>query len=137
MRRTILLLVMLFSVAMFSQRSTKKIKVDFELEKQKFTGLWADVEKNNYYTAILYNKKDGFQFVNFSFLENQAPKEYVLEVEKFFSKIIVKTKLTSPNDKKWEVYCEYLVIDDYTIEVIYSGSYNVTHQFSENTYIKL
>ena len=128
MRITILLLAMLFSVAMFSQRSTKKIKVDFELEKQKFTGLWADVEKNNYYTAILYNKKDGFQFVNFSFLENQAPKEYVLEVEKFFSKIIVKTKLTSPNDKKWEVYCEYLVIDDYTIEVIYSGSYNATHQ---------
>ena len=48
--------------------------------------------------------------------------------QKFIDTVIIKTKLTSPNDKKWEVYCEYLVIDDYTIEVIYSGSYNATHQ---------
>ena len=65
MRSTILLLAMLFSVAMFSQRSTKKIKVDFELEKQKFTGLWADVEKNNYYTRnIIF---DDFFIINMSF----------------------------------------------------------------------
>ena len=94
MKKAILAIAMLFSVAMFSQRSTKKIKVDFELEKQKFTGLWADVEKNNYYTAILYNKKDGFQFVNFSFLENQAPKEYVLEVEKFLSNLLIHLSKT-------------------------------------------
>tara|TARA_Y100000361_G_scaffold149971_1_gene164946 strand:- start:43 stop:450 length:408 start_codon:yes stop_codon:yes gene_type:complete len=130
MKKAILLLAMLCSMAMFSQRPSEKIKVDFELEKQKFTGLWVDLEKNNYYTAIMYNKKQGFKFVNFSFIENQTVKEDVLTVEKFFDKIIIKTKLTNPKRKKWEVYCEYLVMDDYTIEVIYSGDYNATHNLS-------
>ena len=52
MKKAILLLAMLCSMAMFSQRPSEKIKVDFELEKQKFTGLWVDLEKNNYYTTI-------------------------------------------------------------------------------------
>ena len=121
MKKTILLIAMLFSVAMFSQNT-------IELKKQKFEGLWSDIESENYYTVITYSEKDNFKFINFSFIEDDTIEENLMQVENYLDTVIVKTKIQRENIPSWAVYAEYYVVDESTIEVIYTGDYNATHQ---------
>jgi len=121
MKKAILLIAMLFSVAIFSQNT-------IELKKQKFEGLWSDIESENYYTVITYSEKDNFKFINFSFIEDDTIEENLVQVENYLDTIIIKTKIQRENIPSWAVYAEYYVVDESTIEVIYTGDYNATHQ---------
>ena len=121
MKKLILLIAMLFSVAIFSQNT-------IELKKQKFEGLWSDIESENYYTVITYSEKDNFKFMNFSFIEDDTIEENLIQVENYLDTVIVKTKIQRENIPSWAVYAEYYVVDESTIEVIYTGDYNATHQ---------
>lgn len=121
MKKAILLIAMLFSVAIFSQNT-------IELKKQKFEGLWSDIESENYYTVITYSEKDNFKFMNFSFIEDDTIEENLIQVENYLDTVIVKTKIQRENIPSWAVYAEYYVVDESTIEVIYTGDYNATHQ---------
>tara|TARA_Y100001938_G_scaffold142124_1_gene212880 strand:- start:30 stop:416 length:387 start_codon:yes stop_codon:yes gene_type:complete len=121
MKKSILLIAMLFSVAIFSQNT-------IELKKQKFEGLWSDIESENYYTVITYSEKDNFKFMNFSFIEDDTIEENLIQVENYLDTVIVKTKIQRENIPSWAVYAEYYVVDESTIEVIYTGDYNATHQ---------
>lgn len=121
MKKAILSIAMLFSVAIFSQNT-------IELKKQKFEGLWSDIESENYYTVITYSEKDNFKFMNFSFIEDDTIEENLIQVENYLDTVIVKTKIQRENIPSWAVYAEYYVVDESTIEVIYTGDYNATHQ---------
>ena len=121
MKKAILSIAMLFSVAIFSQNT-------IELKKQKFEGLWSDIESENYYTVITYSEKDNFKFINFSFIEDDTIEENLIQVENYLDTVIVKTKIQRENIPSWAVYAEYYVVDESTIEVIYTGDYNATHQ---------
>lgn len=121
MKKAILSIAMLFSVAIFSQNT-------IELKKQKFEGLWSDIESENYYTVITYSEKDNFKFMNFYFIEDDTIEENLIQVENYLDTVIVKTKIQRENIPSWAVYAEYYVVDESTIEVIYTGDYNATHQ---------
>ena len=56
MKKAILTIAMLFSMAMYSQ--------------ENITGIWYDnTDVGEYYIVILNNQQEGYQFLNFSFVE--------------------------------------------------------------------
>mgnify|MGYP003152055107 CR=1 FL=1 len=71
MKKTILLIALLFSGAIFSQN---------------YQGLWADTQDEGYYLVISYDigrlaeKEKNYKFTNFSFTKTTSIKEEVLSV---------------------------------------------------------
>ncbi len=109
MKKIILGLVMLFSITTNSQN-------------EKLTGIWADFTGSDYYTVILNNKEEGFKFLNFSFGEQDIVQETFLNIKGD----TIKTIVNNP-DNNWKIYCEYKLIKDDLLKVIYSGDYNGIH----------
>jgi len=124
MKKTILLIALLFSGTIFSQ---------------DYQGLWADTQVEDNYVAISYNEKNGYEFTNFSFAGNNLIKEEVLSVEndlilvyeedeyKDIDTLSIKTKIEHVNIDEWVVYAEYRFVDESIIEVLYTGDYHATH----------
>tara|TARA_R100001440_G_scaffold7686_1_gene14988 strand:- start:552 stop:950 length:399 start_codon:yes stop_codon:yes gene_type:complete len=124
MKKTILLIALLFSVAMFSQ---------------DYQGLWADTQVKDNYVAISYNEKNGYEFTNFSFAGNNVIKEEVLSIKKDLIFIYdgenwkdvdtfsIKTKIKNTNIENWVVYAQYNFVDKNIVEVLYTGDYHATH----------
>ena len=110
MKKTILAIAMLFSVAIYGQKN--------------ITGIWEQDEGSSYYTVILNNNKKGYTFTNFSFeFQNIVIENFIEETDTY-----VKTVVHNP-DNGWRVYCEYSNIDNDTLMVTYKGDYVATHKF--------
>jgi hypothetical protein len=124
MKKTILLIALLFSGAIFSQ---------------DYQGLWSDTQVEDNYVVISYNEKNGYEFINFSFAGNNLIKEEVLSVEndlilvyegdeyKDIDTLSIKTRIKHENIDEWVVYAEYRFVDKSIIEVLYTGDYHATH----------
>tara|TARA_X000001382_G_scaffold83935_1_gene59413 strand:+ start:990 stop:1388 length:399 start_codon:yes stop_codon:yes gene_type:complete len=124
MKKTILLIALLFSGAIFSQ---------------DYQGLWSDTQVEDNYVVISYNEKNGYEFINFSFAGNNLIKEEVLSVEndlilvyegdeyKDIDTLSIKTRIKHENIDEWVVYAEYRFVDESIIEVLYTGDYHATH----------
>lgn len=110
MKKTIIAIAMLFSVAIYGQKN--------------ITGIWAQDEGSSYYTVILNNNKKGYTFTNFSFAEQNIVIENIIEETDAY----VKTVVHNP-DNGWRVYCEYSNIDNDTLMVTYEGDYVAIHKF--------
>jgi len=110
MKKTILAIAMLFSVAIYGQ--------------DDFTGIWAQDKNSSYYTVILNNYNKGYIFTNFSFVEQNVVIENVVEETDTY----IKTVVHNP-DNGWRVYTTYEYIDDNTLSVNYEGDYESTHVF--------
>ena len=91
-------------------------------QNEKLTGIWADFTGSDYYTVILNNKEEGFKFLNFSFGEQDIVQETFLNIKGD----TIKTIVNNP-DNNWKIYCEYKLIKDDLLKVIYSGDYNGIH----------
>jgi hypothetical protein len=86
------------------------------------TGIWFDdKDVGGYYVVILNNVEEGYQFVNFSFFEQDTVTETLLEDDGN----VVWTKINNP-DNDWYVICAYSYVDKNTLKVIYEGEYNGT-----------
>jgi|TARA_R100000734_G_C3258964_1_gene58219 hypothetical protein len=110
MKKTIIAIAMLFSVAIYGQKN--------------ITGIWEQDEGSSYYTVILNNNKKGYTFTNFSFeFQNIVIENFIEETDTY-----VKTVVHNP-DNGWRVYCEYSNIDNDTLIVTYEGDYVATHKF--------
>ena len=111
MKKAILTIAMLFSMVMYSQ--------------ENITGIWYDnTDVGEYYIVILNNQQEGYQFLNFSFVEQDVVNEKVVDV----TSDTVVTKVNNP-DNGWRVYTTYEYIDDNTLSVNYEGDYESTHIF--------
>ncbi len=95
MKKLLLGIAMLFSIAMHSQDFTEQLK-----------GVWSS-ERTSYYVVILHDNNNGFEFVNFSFEENKSLPEKVIEEGKDY----VKTQLTNPSNG-YTVNITYTVKND-------------------------
>jgi len=105
MKKAILAIAMLFSVVMYGQKD--------------ITGIWVQDEGSAYYTVILLNnQQEGYQFLNFSFVEQDVVNEKVISV----TSDTVVTKVNNP-DNGWSLQCVYSYVDDYTLKVEYTGDY--------------
>lgn len=111
MKKTIIGIAMLFSVAIYGQND--------------ITGIWQDeVEQEEYYTVILKNDIKGYIFTNFSFLEqNTVVQNFVEETDNY-----VKSVIHNP-DNGWRVYVTYEYIDDNNLFVTYEGDYDGSVNF--------
>jgi len=116
MKKTILAIAMLFSIVINSQN-------------KGITGIWNDSVTGDYYTVILSNEEEGFKFLNFSFGEQDTVNEFFLDLDND----TIKTIVNNP-DNNWKVYCEYILVDNNTLQVTYSGNYEGTH-YMERKYI--
>ena len=117
MKKAILTIAMLFSMAMYSQ--------------ENITGIWYDnTDVGEYYIVILNNQKEGYQFLNFSFVEQDIVNEKVVDVT---PKEVI-TKVNNP-DNGWNLKCVYSYVDENTLKVEYSGDYNGT-DYLKRRYIK-
>ena len=117
MKKTILLIALLFSVAMFSQ---------------DYKGLWADTLVEDNYVAISYNEKNGYEFTNFSFAGNNVIKEdllFIYDGEEWedINTFSIKTEIKNTNIENWVVYAQYNFVEKDVIQVIYTGDYYATH----------
>jgi len=130
MKKTILLIAMLFSGAIFSQN---------------YQGLWADTQDEGYYLVISYDigrlaeKEKNYKFTNFSFTKTTSIKEEVLSVGNDIilnyngdewedvDTLYIKTKIQNMDIEDWIVYAEYRFVDESIIEVLYTGDYHATH----------
>ena len=63
MKKLLLSIAMLFSVAMHSHDLSDKLR-----------GAWSS-ENTSYYVVILHNENNGYELVNFSFAENQDHRD--------------------------------------------------------------
>ena len=105
MKKAILTIAMLFSMVMYSQ--------------ENITGIWYDnTDVGEYYIVILNNQQEGYQFLNFSFVEQDVVNEKVVSV----TSNTVVTKVNNP-DNGWSLQCVYSYVDDYTLKVEYTGDY--------------
>jgi hypothetical protein len=95
MKKILLSIVILFSIAMYSQDQSEKLR-----------GTWSSPQ-TSYYVVILHDETKGYEFINFSFAENKSLKEIVVEENKNF----IKTKLVNP-DENYKVFITYRLIDD-------------------------
>jgi hypothetical protein len=67
MKQLLLGIVMLFSITIQSQNLSEELR-----------GVWSS-PNTSYYVVILHDDKNGYEFVNFSFEENQTLKETLIE----------------------------------------------------------
>jgi hypothetical protein len=91
MKKILLSIVILFSIAMHSQDQSEKLR-----------GTWSSPQ-TSYYVVILHDETKGYEFINFSFAENKSLKEE--------NKNFIKTKLVNP-DENYKVFITYRLIDD-------------------------
>ena len=70
MKKILLSIVILFSIAMHSQDQSEKLR-----------GTWSS-SQTSYYVVILHDETKGYEFINFSFQENKSLKEVVVEAPK-------------------------------------------------------
>lgn len=94
MKKLLLSIVMLFSIAMYSHDLSDKLR-----------GAWSSAE-TSYYVVILHNETTGYELVNFSFTENQTLEETVVEEGKDY----IKTRLYNPNNE-FETFVTYTFVD--------------------------
>jgi hypothetical protein len=94
MKKLLLSIAMLFSIAMYSHDLSDKLR-----------GAWSSAE-TSYYVVILHNENSGYKLVNFSFRENQTLQETVVEEGKDY----IKTRLYNPNNK-FETFVKYTFVD--------------------------
>lgn len=95
MKKLLLSIVMLFSIAMHSHNLSDKLR-----------GAWSSTE-TSYYVVILHNENTGYKLVNFSFRENQTLQETVVEEGENY----IKTKLYNPNNK-FETFVTYTFVNE-------------------------
>ena len=74
MKKLLLSIVILFSITMQSQKLSEHLK-----------GVWSS-ERTSYYVVILHDSVKGYEFINFSFLENKSLPETVIEVNENYVK---------------------------------------------------
>jgi hypothetical protein len=99
MKKIILIAAMLISVA---------------ISANDFNGLW-ESEDTTYHKVILLNN-DEFNFINFSFTEQQELKEVVINVTDNY----IKTRIYNP-ENGWTVFIEYSVVDKNTLISKFTG----------------
>ena len=105
MKKAILTIAMLFSMTIYSQ--------------ENITGIWYDnTDIGEYYIVILNNEEEGYQFLNFSFVEQDIVNEKVVEAT--INK--VTTQVNNP-DNGWKLKCVYSFVDENTLKVVYTGDY--------------
>jgi len=95
MKKLLLSIVMLFSMTVYSQELSDKLR-----------GAWSSPE-TSYYVIILHNKEKGYELVNFSFAENQTLEETVVKEGKNY----IKTRLYNPVNK-FETFVTYTFKDN-------------------------
>lgn len=99
--------------------------------QENITGIWYDnTDVGEYYIVILNNQKEGYQFLNFSFVEQDIVNEKVVDVTP--NEVI--TKVNNP-DNGWNLKCVYSYVDENTLKVEYTGDYNGT-DYLKRRYIK-
>ena len=94
MKKLLLSIAMLFSIAMHSHDLSDKLR-----------GAWSS-DRTSYYVVILYNDDTGYELVNFSFAENQTLEETVIEEGKDY----IKTRLYNPTNE-FETFVTYTFVD--------------------------
>ena len=86
---------------------------------EDITGIWYDSDDiGEYYIVILNNEEEGYQFLNFSFVEQDVVNEKVVNV----TPNKVTTQVNNP-DNGWKLKCVYSFVDENTLKVIYTGDY--------------
>ena len=105
MNKLLLAIAMFFNMAMHAQ--------------ENITGIWYDdTDVGEYYIVILNNDREGYQFLNFSFAEQDVVNEKVVNV----TPNKVTTQVNNP-DNGWKLKCIYSFVDENTLKVIYTGDY--------------
>ena len=94
MKKLLLSIAMLFSIAMHSHDLSDKLR-----------GAWSS-DRTSYYVVILHNDTTGYELVNFSFAENQTLEETVIEEGEDY----IKTRLYNPVNK-FETFVTYTFIN--------------------------
>ena len=94
MKKLLLSIAMLFSIAMYSHDLSDKLR-----------GAWSS-DRTSYYVVILHNETTGYKLVNFSFSENQTLEETVVEEGENY----IKTRLYNPVNK-FETFVTYTFVD--------------------------
>ncbi len=95
MKKLLLSIVILFSMTMQSQKLSENLK-----------GVWSS-ERTSYYVVILHDSVKGYEFINFSFLENKSLPETVIEANENY----VKTKLENSSNN-YKVNITYKLKND-------------------------
>ncbi len=94
MKKLLLSIVMLFSIAMYSHDLSDKLR-----------GAWSS-ERTSYYVIILHDEDRGYELVNFSFAENQTLQETVIEEGEDY----IKTRLYNPTNQ-FETFVTYTFVE--------------------------
>ena len=94
MKKLLLSIAMLFSIAMHSHDLSDKLR-----------GAWSS-DRTSYYVVILYIDDTGYELVNFSFAENQTLEETVIEEGEDY----IKTRLYNPTNE-FETFVTYTFVD--------------------------
>tara|TARA_R100000734_G_C3299177_1_gene90034 strand:- start:495 stop:845 length:351 start_codon:yes stop_codon:yes gene_type:complete len=94
MKKLLLSIVMLFSIAMYSHDLSDKLR-----------GAWSS-DRTSYYVVILHDEEKGYELVNFSFVENQTLEETVVEEGEDY----IKTRLYNPTNK-FETFITYTFVE--------------------------
>ena len=94
MKKLLLSIAMLFSIAMYSHDLSDKLR-----------GAWSS-DRTSYYVVILHNDTTGYELVNFSFAENQTLEETVIEEGEDY----IKTRLYNPTNE-FETFVTYTFVD--------------------------
>jgi hypothetical protein len=111
MKKAIVVIAMLFSVAIASQN-------------KNFIGIWEQDHSSEMYTVIISDEDRDFRFILFSFDNSDKVKQTVLNVKN--NKIY--TVIENPANG-WEVFCKYEYININTLEIsYYAGDYIGTHK---------
>ena len=95
MKKLLLSIVILFSITMQSQKLSENLK-----------GVWSS-ERTSYYVVILHDSVKGYEFINFSFLENKSLPETVIEANENY----VKTRLENSSNN-YKVNITYKLKND-------------------------
>ena len=95
MKKLLLGIAMLFSIVMQSQDFPEQLK-----------GVWSS-ERTSYYVVILHDSVKGYEFINFSFLENKSLPETVIEANENY----VKTRLENSSNN-YKVNITYKLKND-------------------------
>ena len=105
MNKLLLAIAMFFNIAMHAQ--------------ENITCIWYDdTDVGEYYIVILNNDREGYQFLNFSFAEQDVVSEKVVNVTP--DKVV--TQVNNP-DNGWELKCVYYFVDENTLKVVYTGDH--------------
>ena len=109
MKKLLLSIAMLFSIAMHSHDLSDKLR-----------GAWSS-ENTSYYVVILHNEDKGYQLINFSFAENQTLEETVVEEGENY----IKTQIHNPTNN-FKTKIKYTFIDGELHCTFEGGSNHVT-----------